>query len=190
MKYQNDSKTYEEYQQQQIDRSLEKWGRSEVIKEAFRRSFAEDWHRIEPKVGIPKTVGCMGIRSGAEYIEFKKHLPWSNIYGVDIAPKVVEVGTNCFALDFNHLPEDWKEKFDLVYSNSLDHSYKVEETLEEWKRVIKPQGFLFIVFCSAEQTSISNRYSFDEADIKILMKDFTQLDLWHRENLICGLFQK
>jgi len=116
---------------------------------------------------VPKIICCMGIRNGAEYFYFKKAWPKITTYGVDLLKSVKEVGDNCFAYDFNNLPKEWSKKFDLVYSNSIDHSYNILNTIDEWKRVLKHGGWLMIEF-SAHKPIGADIFQFTEDDMKFL----------------------
>ncbi len=192
--YTEDNINYDEYLQQQVHRATKKWGRNEGIKVKFSANFHGMWKAVNELIGNPQTIGCMGIRSGAEYLEFKKYLPKADVYGVDIGPDVVKVGKNCFCYDFNHLPEDWKEKFDLLYSNSIDHSFDVKATITEWSRVTKPNGFIIMVFSTTEDLGGTDRYSFTMEDIDELFTPdkFEKIKAWPavEQEVIYTLFKK
>ena len=46
--------------------------------------------------------------------------------------------------DFNKVNSDWIGKFDLVYTNSFDHTITPKETLEVWKNQLAENGKLLI----------------------------------------------
>jgi hypothetical protein len=164
-----DYKTYLEIQRK---RTLKKWGWDELAKEVFKAGFKITWDGVKDIIGKPKEIGCMGIRNGAEYFEFQEYLPYAVVYGIDILDKVKDVGGNCFCYDFNRLPKDWKNKFDLLFSNSLDHSYEVYETLKEWSRVTKKDGYLLLQLTPNSMPSSPDRYGFDMEDTEELFKNF------------------
>ena len=192
--YTKDKIDYKEYLDQQVHRAVAKWGRNEQYKVKFSANFHGMWKALNELIGSPQTIGCMGIRSGAEYIEFKKYLPKSDVYGIDIGPDVVKVGKNCFCYDFNHLPEDWKDKFDLLYSNSIDHSFDVKATITEWTRVTKVGGFMIMVFSASDYVGGTDRYSFTIEDInKLFPSDkFEKIKVWPavEQEVIYALFKK
>ena len=133
----------------------------------------------------------MGIRNGNEYIAFKEKFPSAKVYGVDIHPNVTKVGKNCFAYDFNHLPKDWANKFDLLYSNSIDHAFDVKQTIREWVRVTKSKGYLCLRFATRTIVDHSNVYNFEKADIKGLFPKIEIIRVWDNgEWTFSGLFRK
>lgn len=168
-KYDMSDIDYNEYREIQIARAKQKWYSARFWKceyEKWAKRINETWDTI----GIPKSICCMGIRSGNEYEAFHK-IGTNNaeIYGIDIHPKVVEVGKNCYCYDFNELPEEWKDKFDFIFSNSIDHSYDLMKTFDEWYRVCS--GHMFLTFSDAKVCA-SDIYSFkDINDIKELLEN-------------------
>lgn len=194
MKKFNDSIDYKKYVSIQKMRALKKWSPRLIAKHIFGVEFKSMWDRVKEMIVEPKIVGCMGIRSGAEYFEFPKYLPNAEIFGVDIAEKVVEVGKNCYCYDFNHLPKEWEGKFDLIYSNSLDHSFDIKETIQEWRRVVKKSGYILISFSSCEKVTNSDRYAFSKEDVEELFSvdQFEIVKVWDSVNTIAfyGLFKK
>ena len=66
-----------------------------------------------------------------------------NVFGVEINPRAKRQDT--FIGSFDELPQNW-EKFEIIYSNSFDQSMKPEQTANEWKRVLKPGGYIVFSF--------------------------------------------
>ena len=175
---------YGEYVEQQISRSTHKWG-----EETFKRNLPDfqiisiEVHKITGGVG---NILCLGIRNGNEYWGFK-NLPEfkkADIWGVDINPMVNEIiAPHIYCFDFNHLPVEWESKFDMVYSNSLDHSFKVEETIEEWRRVVKNGGYLYLSLSMAKKTTKVDVYSFSDEDVDCLFSanKFELLKSWQNQ---------
>ena len=67
-----------------------------------------------------------------------------NVFGVEINPRAKRQDT--FIGSFDELPQNWEKKFEIIYSNSFDQSMKPEETANEWKRVLKPGGYIVFSF--------------------------------------------
>lgn len=159
-----DVKDYNYYKEVQVHRSDKKWNSSTFFKnlQGFL-DLIQEFNKISTVK--PKNVVCMGIRNGNEYLAFKdiKEFKDVEIYGVDINPLVNKVGDNCFCYDFSKLPKEWENKFDIVYSNSLDHSYNVEEAIKEWYRVCK--GYLILTLSFNCEVDNSDIYSFEIEDI-------------------------
>lgn len=179
---------YDEYKDIQIERSNSKWHSTTFDEYLFFKIIMS----CIPKMTVtgikklnPKKVLCVGIRDGNEYFAFNKLKLISNlyagseIYGVDINPKVVGVGENCFEADFNHLPAEWGGNFDLLYSNSLDHSYNVERTVLEWRRVLQNNRFIILTLSTADVSS-TDLYSFESGDSKKLFygHNFSVINVW------------
>ena len=92
---------------------------------------------------------CHGARNGLEADELMRVFPGANIFGTDLFPysgkssstrgkaKVIE-------WDFGKPHPKWVGKFDLVYTNSLDHALHPEETLKLWYEQMKTNGALFV----------------------------------------------
>ena len=49
---------------------------------------------------------------------------------------------------------DWVGKFDIVYSNSIDHSIDPHETIRVWKDQLSENGKMYIEY--SEQQSVPN----------------------------------
>jgi SAM-dependent methyltransferase len=196
LKYKKETE-YSDYQRIQIRRSCKKWDATTFDDKLFCKILltALPDMKIERtnKIIRPDSICCMGIRNGNEYFAFKKYqksiteLKNSKIIGIDINPEVVKIGDDCYCYDFNELPTNWKELFDLVYSNSIDHSYNLQETLKEWHRILRDGRYLLLTLSNQGNVSSSDRYSFDEEDIvdifdglhfelKNVWKEFGQVD--------------
>ena len=149
---------YKDYVHIQKQRGSQKWGSKGFYK--YRLKEFQQVMEYFNKESL-KTIACMGIRNGNEYFETKKLFPKSKVYGIDICDEVKNVGENCYALDFNKLPIEWGNKFDLIYSNSLDHALDVKKTLKEWARVSKK----YVVLCLSEaEINEADRHSFNKED--------------------------
>ena len=51
---------------------------------------------------------------------------------------------NSIQWDFHEINPDWVNKFDFVYSNSLDQSNKPKEALQVWLNQLKKDGILIV----------------------------------------------
>jgi hypothetical protein len=178
---------YNEYIKNQLKRTNKKWGGKtfRVNLQSFIR-LMKDVYTITGKVD---SICCMGIRNGNEYYAFKggyydhyrglDDFKDSIIYGIDLDGRVTGVGTNCFGYDFNKLPKDWENKFGMVYSNSLDHAFDVKQTIDEWYRVTKANGFIVLTLSGAMENPC-DLYSFADEDLELLFpKDkFEIIKVW------------
>ena len=88
-------------------------------------------------------VGC----SVGATLEAAKNLGWDGI-GVDISEDAIEFcqakGLNCQKIEGVKLPfED--DQFDIITNwHVIEHVHDVSETLDEWRRVLKPGGIMIL----------------------------------------------
>ena len=86
---------------------------------------------------------CHGTRNGFEQNFLNKIMPNSNIIGTDISETVLKF-ENSVHWDFHDEKEEWLGKFDFVYSNSLDQSWKPKHALSTWLNQVKKDGVVII----------------------------------------------
>ncbi|KKK60178.1 hypothetical protein LCGC14_3026950 [marine sediment metagenome] len=93
------------------------------------------------KLELPENpaIICHGARTGAEVLEFRKVFP--NVAGTDIGGAISDLVVRW---DFNIKNPQWIGRFDLVYSNALDHSWDPGKTLDVWKGQLKAGGILVV----------------------------------------------
>jgi len=95
----------------------------------------------------PKTIVCHGCRLGVEVAVLQKLNPDSVVFGTDIYGDGYAYDKTYFReMDFDTVPDEWKGYFDVIYSNSLDHSRNPINTLLAWKSELRPEGIMFINF--------------------------------------------
>jgi SAM-dependent methyltransferase len=176
------TKNYEHYLAIQIMRSNKKWSNASFQREVFHIALND----VLPILCQCKNICCMGIRGGDclkgnEFGEFKDHKDFKDamVYGVDISPKVSEVKGDTFCLDFNNLPAEWKNKFDLIYSNSLDHSNDVEKTITEWHRVLEVGGYMLLALSTSPHVGGTDIFPFNIKDVETLFDNrFGVVKVW------------
>ena len=148
-------KDYDDYVSEQILRHKDKFNKTRPQEYYFEQMkyIFENMDKIEPI----SSIVCMGVRNDNEIEMFKRifsNIPNIEVYGTDISYQ--NPGNNIFRLDFAECPEDWHKRFDLLYSNSIDHSFDVLKTLGEWKRVTKK--YMILEF-SGEESSKTDPFS-------------------------------
>ena len=67
--------------------------------------------------------------------------------GVEINPTVHR--SDVWIGSFDALPNEWEQKFGIVFSNAFDHAFDPSETADSWLRVLRPGGY--VVFQFSEQ---------------------------------------
>lgn len=87
---------------------------------------------------------CLGTRNNHERDVFKNGLSSKevSVYSLDISPN----SNADYVMDFNSFPEEWNNKWDIVFSNSLDHSVDATKSFYNWLDVVKVGGIMIIGF--------------------------------------------
>lgn len=120
---------------------------------------------------------CMGTRNNWERDCFQSLMQNTRVKSVDISPQ----SNADYVFDFNHVPQDWFEKWNILYSNSIDHAIHPESVLTQWINSVKPQGMLIIGFdvsntipsesdCSTFTSNGIDEYLKNRRDVEILEK--------------------
>ena len=137
--------SYEEYKESQIklnkkkieltfadEKTLEKV--SNIVKDSLQSQ------EVQPN----KILGvCHGSRNGFEQNFLNKIITNSDIIGTDISDTALKF-KNTVHWDFHDQKDEWIGKFDFVYSNSLDQSWKPKHALTTWLNQIKNDGVVII----------------------------------------------
>jgi len=92
---------------------------------------------------------CHGARNGLECDELMRHFPNAEIIGTDLFPysgksDSTKMNATVIRYDFSHENAPWIDHFDLVYTNSLDHSMNPTKTLNVWMNQLVWNGVLFL----------------------------------------------
>ena len=170
-------KDYDEYVDNQKTRwKSQKWKKKDF---GYYNKITKPLRHIIKDRSIIKSVVCQGVRNTAE-VEFMGQIfKRAKIYGTDIGfedPK-----HNILKMDFNKCPDDWTDKFDLLFSNSVDHAFGAMSTLKEWKRITKQ--YMIIQFSGGRaKSSPSDPFTISsQDDIKFICEDvgLEILDLQH-----------
>lgn len=91
-----------------------------------------------------KNIICHGTRRGMEQKYFKKFLRGIEyVIGTEISPNANDF-EDTVEHDFHEAKEEWNEMFDVVYTNSWDHSYDYNKSLNTWIDSLVTGGYLFI----------------------------------------------
>jgi hypothetical protein len=142
--------TYDNYKDIQVKANKKKLQRVGTTHENLRIicNYAK---RLDlPKHNFIKMV-CHGSRNGFELIKFKEFIPTLDVIGTDISETALTF-ENTILWDFNQVNPAWISYFDLIYSNSLDHSFNLKKTLNVWIESLKGGGYLILEISSATST--------------------------------------
>jgi SAM-dependent methyltransferase len=129
-------KDYETYKSNQIVKNKQKIKSVYVSDKELKRISADIKSRLDPKIGM-----CHGSRNGYEVFKFKELLG-CEVLGTDISDSARRFGL--LQHDFHEIKEDWKNKFDFIYTNSLDHAYDPDKAIENWTKCLSEKGLLYI----------------------------------------------
>ena len=137
--------SYEEYKQAQIKLNKQKldlvWADENTLRKVsniVETAFNQQRKLSQKILGI-----CHGTRNGFEQNYLNKIISNSNIIGTDISDTALQY-ENSIQWDFHDQKEEWIEKFDFVYTNSLDQSWKPKLALSTWLNQIKKNGIIII----------------------------------------------
>lgn len=127
-------KDYEDYVERQIFYNKEKVGRFVFVK---RGGIAE----LKQMFPSADSILCHGTRDGTEQRLFKEFYPDAEVIGTEISDNAEQFPMTV-QWDFSKPRDEWVGKFDLVYSNSLDHTITPEETIRTWGDQLSERGML------------------------------------------------
>ncbi|MCW5875242.1 MAG: hypothetical protein KIS85_00030 [Anaerolineales bacterium] len=100
----------------------------------------------EPKIKLARQLGLGSGRRND-----------GRVMGVELAPEIsrpdVHIGS------FDELPDEWNQRFNVLYSNSIDHSQDPKRTIREWKRVAAPGAYVILAFSSGWDPTPSDPFS-------------------------------
>jgi hypothetical protein len=159
-------KDYDEYKQIQTDANKLKLNRIWVS----NFSLIE----IQKRAGsIINSILCHGTRNGAEQTLFKKKYPNAKIIGTEISDTASQFPMTV-QWDFMEPKEEWINQFEIVYSNSLDHSIDPLKTITTWVEQLSPIGHLYIDHGFQNRTNTSTQMDPLELSQKELEELITQ----------------
>ena len=137
--------SYKEYKEAQIKLNEKKidlvWADENTLKKVSNivTNSIENQDKSQKEIlGI-----CHGTRNGFEQNFLNKVMPNSNIIGTDISETVLKY-ENSVHWDFHDEKEEWLGKFDFVYSNSLDQSWRPKHALSTWLNQVKKDGVVIL----------------------------------------------
>ena len=128
----------QEYFQKQIRGCIKHWNRRPTANEQEEETICS----FARANGITKpSIMCHGARCGTEIKLFERFFPKSRVMGTDVCIKKDDTG-KVIKWDFHKQKPEWVGVFDIVYSNTLDHSHTPTECIKVWMDQVKPEGYL------------------------------------------------
>jgi hypothetical protein len=110
--------------------------------------------RMVQRNAIARDTSSIGLKK----IELARSLGFGSgrpndgkVTGVELNPLAKR--EDVFIGSFDQLPEEWSGRFQVIYSNSFDHSQDPNRTVAEWKRVSAPGAYVIIAFSYSQTLS-------------------------------------
>ncbi len=138
---------YEQYKKIQIDRNIKLLGDVWVSEENIK--LLSDY--LKKNVPNLKFGICHGTKRGKEQEWFRKYLG-IEVIGTEISPTATQFPYT-IEWDFHNAKKEWLNNVDFIYSNSFDHSYKLEECLDTWMSCVKKEGVCILEWTSGHTNS-------------------------------------
>ena len=97
------------------------------------------------KINDKTCIICHGVRFGFEVEFFRKKFPIKNVYATELCEGAFLFNKENFSvMDFDKNIKEWHNKFDIVYSNSIDHSRNPIKTIDMWRKSLKINGIMYL----------------------------------------------
>lgn len=176
-------KDYKEYKQAQTEANKKKIKNSYVDKNSIK--YLVDYY-VEKFKNLPKKVLCHGTRRGLEQQYFKDFLgDGIEILGTEISDTATTYA-DTIEWDFHNVKHTWLNYYDIVYSNSFDHSYDPDKCIDQWMSCLNPNGVCIIEYSPVCDTKLTNvdcfAGSLDDYK-KLISKKYTILDILDNKNI-------
>lgn len=97
----------------------------------------------QSRINPVNRILCHGTRNGTEQKWFQRHFPKAEVLGTEIS----ETATNfpmTLRWDFHEIRDGWEGHWDILYSNSWDHTYDPHKLFSVWARSLRPGGLLYL----------------------------------------------
>lgn len=87
-----------------------------------------------------------------------------SVIGAEVNPLAAR--SDVWVGSFDDMPSAWSRTFGVVYSNSFDQSEDPERTAREWRRVLRPGGYLIFCYTPRREPTPTDRVGdLDLADV-------------------------
>lgn len=105
--------------------------------------------------GTVRRVICHGTRNAAEQGFFRKAIPDVDVLGTEISDTADQF-PDTIQWDFHDLKDEWIGQFDILYSNSWDHSYDPKKLFKAWAQCVAPGGIMALEHTSRHEPKAVN----------------------------------
>jgi hypothetical protein len=100
-------------------------------------------NHAKDRLGVVNRILCHGTRNGAEQRWFQSHFPKAEILGTEISETATQFPMTIL-WDFHEIRDGWIEHWDILYSNSWDHSFYPPKMFSAWSRTLRSGGILYL----------------------------------------------
>jgi hypothetical protein len=121
-----------------------------------------------------RRVLCHGTRNGAEQKYFKRRLPSAEIVGTEISDNAEQFPMT-IQWDFHEVKPKWIGAFDLIYSNSWDHTYDPAKLFPAWLSCLASGGALALEWTvehGQDHTNVIDPFGADFPALRRLLKQY------------------
>ncbi len=99
---------------------------------------------------------CHGTRNGREQLIFMEYYRYAYVVGTEISDNA-NTFPHTIHHDFHEEKQEWLNKFDIIYSNSWDHSYDPKKSLIAWRNQLENKhGRLYLDHAYSEMNNVSS----------------------------------
>lgn len=141
----------EQYRKIQIEANKRKldwvWVKPSSIQRIVEYLESKNWdEKWETTSDYAVAVLCHGTRNGKEQQYFRNQLMekyYPFVLGTEISPTADQF-RDTIQWDFHEQKKEWVGRFDIVYSNALDHSHSPKECVQTWLDQLNEDGLLFV----------------------------------------------
>tara|TARA_B100001094_G_scaffold216028_1_gene210156 strand:+ start:480 stop:1055 length:576 start_codon:yes stop_codon:yes gene_type:complete len=110
--------------------------------------------QIKQRVSNPKAIICHGTRNAKEQQYLQEIYGDIEIIGTEISETATQFDMT-IQHDFHEQKEEWVDHFDILYSNSFDHSYDPWKCIKTWGEQLKTGGWAFLEMSSHPEVNRS-----------------------------------
>ena len=165
--------TYDDYLEDQVAKANLREAKIRLKSERKYTDFIKDFSRYGGFIRPKDRIICLGARFGEEVRAFRDR-GYPEAMGIDLFGE--EEGLVVKG-DWNHMPFG-DGTFDIVYTNSIDHSYNLETEIKEIKRVLKSDGKMIIAL-DCNHTAGTNT---EKVLSKLANPERYEAVLWNEDN--------
>lgn len=122
---------------------------------------------------IPSNILCHGTRNANEQTLFKKYCADCFIVGTEIS-KTAKHFPMTLHWDFHEINNDWLGKFDIIYSNSFDHTYDPNKCISVWRDQLSKKGRMYLEWCGHRKVNVcteSDPLQINEEELRKIFND-------------------